>query len=143
MHKRLSLVFLLIIFFYSSRVAFATLFINEIMYDLPGSDSTSSKSREWIEVYNSGSSDIPIDASKWRIYDGAANKTINGEVDFSIPALSYVIFAGNKDTFLAEHTSFSGLVYDTGITSLNNSGATLKILDQNGNVVDSVTYIFS
>jgi hypothetical protein len=64
-------------------------------------------------------------------------------VDFSIPALSYVIFAGNKDTFLAEHTSFSGLVYDTGITSLNNSGATLKILDQNGNVVDSVTYTSS
>lgn len=143
MHKRLILVFLLIIFFYSSRVAFATLFINEIMYDLPGSDSTSSKSREWIEVYNSGSSDIPIDASKWRIYDGAANKTINGEVDFSIPALSYVIFAGNKDTFLTEHTSFSGLVYDTGITSLNNSGATLKILDQNGNVVDSVSYTSS
>jgi hypothetical protein len=67
------------------------------------------------------------------IYDGSANRTINDQVNFSG---AYVIFAGDKDTFLSDNPGFSGIVYDTGITSLNNTGATLKLLDQNGSAVD-------
>ena len=141
--KKVILFLIGLLFFPPFHFAFAGLVINEIMYDLSGADSTSSKSREWIEVYNNGASDVAIDASTWRVYDGSANRTINGEVDFSISAGSYVIFAGDKDTFLADHSGFSGTVYDTGITSLNNTGATLKILDQDGNVVDSVIYASS
>ncbi|MDR3519829.1 MAG: lamin tail domain-containing protein [Candidatus Pacebacteria bacterium] len=143
MSKKLILVFVCVVFFSSFHVAFASLTINEIMYDLSGSDSVNGKSREWIEIYNSDSSDVSVDASKWRIYDGGENRTINGGTDFSVPANSYVIFAGDKDTFLADNPNFSGTVYDTGITSLNNTGATLKILDQDGNVVDAVTYTSS
>ncbi|MFA5778230.1 MAG: lamin tail domain-containing protein [Candidatus Paceibacterota bacterium] len=143
MSKKLILVFVGIIFFSGFHFAFAGLVINEIMYDLSGSDSTNSKSREWIEIYNSDSSEISIDASKWRIYDGGSNRTINGEVNFSIPALAYIILAGDKDTFLTDHVGYSGVVYDTGITSLNNTGATLKILDQDGNVVDTAIYASS
>ncbi|HBA45492.1 hypothetical protein A2W67_01775 [Candidatus Nomurabacteria bacterium RIFCSPLOWO2_02_40_28] len=139
MAKKVALFFITLVFFSSCQVAFASLTITEIMYDLSGSDSTSSKSREWIEVYNSGSV-LQVDASKWRVYDGAGNRTINGEVDFTIPAGGYIIFAGDKDTFLSDHPNFSGTVYDTGITSLNNTGANLKILDQDGEVIDLVTY---
>jgi hypothetical protein len=140
MYKKLILVLAVVVLFLSSHIAYASLVINEIMYDLSGSDSASSKSREWIEIYNSDASEVVIDASKWRIYDGSANRTINGEDNFSIPANSYVILAGDKDTFLADHAGFSGTVYDTGITSLNNTGDTLKILDQDLNSVDFVTY---
>ncbi len=143
MSKKLILVFAGVIFFFSYHLVFASLSIDEIMYDLSGSDSTNSKSGEWVEVYNPDGSAVSVDASKWRIYDGSANRTINDETDFSIPANSYVVFAGDKDTFLADNPNFSGTVYDTGITSLNNNGATLKILDQDGNVVDSVTYTSS
>lgn len=140
MSKKLILVFVSVIFFSSCRLVFASLTIDEIMYDLSGSDSTNGKSGEWIEIYNPDSDAVSVDASKWRIYDGSANRTINDETDFSIPGNSYVIFAGDKDTFLADNPNFSGTVYDTGITSLNNTGATLKLLDQDGNIVDSVTY---
>ena len=141
MSKKLILVLMIVVFFFSlGRFVYASLAINEIMYDLSGSDSVSGKSREWIEIYNPDLSNVSIDASKWRIYDGSGNRTINGGVNFSIPSLSYVIFAGDKDTFLVDNPSFSGVVYDTGITSLNNTNATIKILDQNGNTVDSVTY---
>ena len=143
MSKKLILVFVGVIFFSSFHFVLASLLINEIMYDVSGSDSVNSKSREWIEIYNPDSSAVSIDASKWRIYDGGENKTINNEINFSIPANSYVIFAGDKTTFLADNPNFSGTVYDTGITSLNNTGATLKLIDQNGNVVDSVTYTSS
>ncbi|HEV7423979.1 MAG TPA: lamin tail domain-containing protein, partial [Candidatus Paceibacterota bacterium] len=140
MPKKIILFLIGAVFFYSFHFVFASLSINEIMYDLSGSDSANSKSREWIEIYNPDSSDVSIDASKWRIFDGSANRTINDQVDFSIPSNSYVIFAGDKDTFLADHPGFSGTVYDTGITSLNNTGTTLKILDQDLNTVDSVAY---
>jgi len=143
MSKKVILFFVSVVFFLGFHFAFAGLFINEIMYDLSGSDSTNNKSREWIEVYNSSADDVSIDASKWRFYDGGANRTINGEVNFSIPALSYVIFAGDKDNFLLDHPGFFGIVYDTGITSLNNTGATLKILDQDSNTIDLVTYASS
>jgi hypothetical protein len=55
-------------------------------------------------------SDVAIDASKWRIYDGSENRTINDQTDFTIPADSYVILAGDKDTFLADNPNFSGMV---------------------------------
>lgn len=143
MFKKLILVLTLVFFLFGFKIARAGIVINEIMYDLPGSDSTNSKSREWIEVYNSGVADVSIDASKWRFYDGGANRTINGEVNFIIPANSYMIFAGDKDIFLLDHQGFRGVVYDTGLTSLNNTTATLKILDQDGNIADEVAYISS
>ncbi len=139
MSKRIIL-FISFLFFSSCHLAHASLVINEVMYDLSGADSTNGKSREWIEIYNPDTIDVSIDASKWRIYDGSANRTINNLANFSVLAGSYVIFAGNKDTFLLDHAGFGGVVYDTGITSLNNTGATLKILDQNLNPVDSVSY---
>ncbi|MFA5931979.1 MAG: lamin tail domain-containing protein [Candidatus Paceibacterota bacterium] len=142
MKKSIS-VFVLVFFFSACRLAFAGLSINEINYDLSGSDSINGKSREWVEIYNSGSNEVSVDASKWRFYDGGGNRTINGEVNFSIPANGYVIFTGDKDTFLAEHSSFAGSVYDTGFTSLNNTGTTLKILDQDGSVIDEVSYTTS
>ncbi len=143
MHKKLTLVFVVIVFFLFSHLALASLSINEVMYDLSGSDSTNSKSREWIEIYNSSSSEVPVDATKWRIYDGSGNRTLNGEVNFSFPGNSYVVFAGDKDTFLIDHPGFSGTVYDTSISSLNNTGATIKILDADGNSLDSMTYTSS
>ncbi len=143
MYKKIVLVLSVVAFFFVYNFAFASLVINEIMYDLSGSDSTSSKSREWVEVYNPDGVNVDVDASKWRIYDGSANRTINGEVNFSIPAGGYIIFAGDKDAFLLDHAGFSGIVYDTGITSLNNAGAILKVLDQDLNIIDSVTYASS
>lgn len=138
--KKIIWIWLAILLMFPCRFALASLIINEIMYDLSGADSTGGKSREWVEIYNNGANDVAIDASLWRFYDGGANRTINGEVDFSIPAGAYIVFAGDKDTFIADHNGFSGTVYDTGMTTLNNTGATLKILDQDGNVVDSVAY---
>jgi len=140
MSKKFIFVLAVVVFFFGFKFASAeSLIINEIMYDLSGSDTTDSKSREWVEIYNSGP-EITIDASKWRFYDGSNNRTINGEEDFTVPADAYIVLAGDKTTFLSDHSGFSGIVYDTGMTSLNNTGKTLEILDQDGNPVDSVDY---
>ena len=144
MPNRFLPLFILFIFLANWHFVYADLVINEVMYDLSGADSTNSKSREWVEVYNNGSSDINIDASIYRIYDGGANRTINGENNFTIPALSYVVWAGDKDTFLVDHPGFSGTVYDTGITTLSNTGANLKIIRTDTvDPIDSFVYTSS
>lgn len=48
---------------FTARFAYATLSINEVMYDAPGGDTDA----EWVEVYNPGSS--PIDVSDIYIAD--------------------------------------------------------------------------
>ena len=88
MSKKTFLVLLGFVFLFSFNIARASLLINEVMYDLSGSDSLNSKSREWVEIYNPDSSKVDIDATKWRFYDGSNNRTINNETNFSISAMS-------------------------------------------------------
>jgi len=112
--------------------------ISEIMYDLPGTDSK----HEWIEILNT--SDTEIDLTGWKFNDGS-NHLLNeppkngGQGSLKILAGEYLILTGDATTFLTDHPGFSGTVIDT-VMSLKNTSATLKILDSEGNEIDSVTY---
>ena len=64
MSKKAVFFFITFIFFSGFHFAFASLTINEIMYDLSGADSTNGKSREWVEIYNPDASAVSIDATK-------------------------------------------------------------------------------
>lgn len=116
----------------------ANIVINEIMYNLEGSDS----GREWIEILNI--SDTEIDLNGWKFNDGSnhgLNKPPinNGQGSLKILADEYAILTGNAATFLASHPGFSNTVIDT-VMSLKNTSATLKIFDSESNEIDSVTY---
>jgi hypothetical protein len=118
--------------FFGFRFAQAGLIINEIMYDLEGTDT----GREWIEIYNP---DETIEITEdWRFNDGSSH-WMNNQEPFSISGNSYFILASNKDTFLSDHLGFSGTVIDTTM-NLNNTEGTVKILNASGNEVDSVNY---
>ncbi len=126
------------------------LVINEIMYDLEGSDTatTTSKGREWVELYNKSGREITLTGgnSGWRFNNGSKNHLLNEPAargSMAIPAGGYVILAGDAATFLADHNGFSGAVIDTGMTSLNNTSAILKISAPDGAVIDEVTYYSS
>ncbi len=112
--------------------------INEIMYNLPGTDSK----HEWIEILNNSSSEINL--IDWKFNDGS-NHTLNeppqngGQGSLIIPAGEYAILTGNAIMFLADHSGFSGTVIDT-VMSLKNTTSVLKILDPTGNEIDSITY---
>jgi hypothetical protein len=124
-----------------SAYASGSLSISEIMYDASGADS----GHEWVEAYNSGSTTITLvggsGSGSWRFNDGSnhflAQTPAMGTL--SIPAGGYVIFADDAPTFLADHASFSGTLIDTTI-NLPNTGGTVKIIDGDGNVVDSISY---
>jgi len=119
------------------------LVINEIMYDLEGSDTLNNKSREWVEIYNNSGRAITLTGSNsgWRFNDGS-NHLLNepaAQGSMTIPVGGYAVLAGDALTFLIDHSGFSGTVIDT-VISLKNSTSTVKIIAPSGTVIDEVTY---
>jgi hypothetical protein len=133
MFKKIILISAGVFLFFGGNIVLANVSINEIMYDLEGTDTN----REWIELYNSSETAVDI-TEDWRFNDGSSHLMNNQEI-FSIPANSYIILASNKDTFLSEHVGFLGIVIDT-VMNLNNEGDILKILDATGSTIDTITY---
>jgi hypothetical protein len=118
--------------------AFAKVSINEIMYDVKDLSDTD---HEWVELYNDGDTTSLVG---WKWNDGSSH-TLNtppvngGQGTLSIGHNDYIILSGNAATFMQDHPGFSGTVIDT-VMSLNNTGATLSVLDQAGTIEDSVKY---
>ena len=110
------------------------LIINEVMYDLDGTDS----GREWIEVYNdSGSS---LDIADYKFFESNTNHSLSLDSASSIiPAGGYAVIADNVTKFKADNVSFSGILFDSAF-SLNNSGEALVLKDPEGNILDEYTY---
>lgn len=121
--------------------AHASVIINEIMFDLSGTDTD----REWIELYNDSSSEVSLEGYKFN--DGANHglntPPVNGGVgSLSIPPNGFAVLAANASVFKSEHSSYSGILIDT-VMSLTNDGDSISLVDGNNDVVDSVTYTSS
>lgn len=118
-------------------LSYAQIEITEIMYNLEGAD----KKREWIEVYNSGGSDINL--TDWRFNDGSNHKFAippekGGQGSIILEPNTYAIIASNATTFLSEHTVDVSVI-DT-VMSLNNTAETLQIKNSEGIIVNEVSY---
>ncbi|MBI2007530.1 MAG: lamin tail domain-containing protein, partial [Candidatus Blackburnbacteria bacterium] len=127
MPKLLPVISLLTFFFllFSNTVAAATtdIIINEIMYDLPGSDTD----REWIEIYNKGSSSI--DLTNWRFQEGSTKHTLNSyQGGMILGPGNYAVIIDNPTGFLGDHGGFSGMIIDSSF-SLSNTGENLGLLE--------------
>lgn len=110
--------------------------INEIMYDLPGADD----SREWIELYNNGTSSVAI--ADWRLNENDTNHLLHIKQGTStLPAGGYAVIANDSIKFFADHNGFNGPVFDSAF-SLSNDGETITL--KNGDlIIDTVTYASS
>ena len=119
-------------------LAKASVYINEIMYDIDGSDDK----KEWVEIYNDSADEINL--KDWRFYDGS-NHILNeppangGRGSLVLPAYSYAIFSSDATTTVANSPAYSGAVIDT-VMSLGNTSETLKIIDASGAIIDAVSY---
>ncbi len=125
------------VFLVWASVTNAQIVINEIMYDLDGSDS----GKEWIEILNNGSEDVDIIG--WRFFEAETNHKINlidgKNLNFLIPKNSYAIIVDNFDKFSVSHPNFSGLVFDSAF-SLSNSGENLILRNSDLNDIDNISY---
>lgn len=115
-------------------VATAAVTITEAMYNPAGSDT----GREWIELHNSGSEAVELTSGQkgWKVNDGANHILAN---TLTVPPGGFVIIASNPVAFAAQYGS--GLVVTKSAISLNNTSGTLSLLDAEGKVVDTVSYI--
>jgi PKD repeat protein len=110
--------------------------INEIMYDPLGTDSQ----KEWIELYNNGSTSVNI--TDWVLSDQ------DGPDDFIFPQLSFppgsyiVIHTGDgvNETDFSDGTS-NLYMFDSG-TFLENTGDDILLVNSTGGSVDYVAFDF-
>ncbi len=130
------------------EVGFASLRLNEIMYDLPGPDKTEAgDSREWVEIFNDGPGPITLSGGSgvgsWKFLDSSgshllAKASLTGSM--TIPAGGYAILAGDAPTFLKEHPNLSGTVIDT-VMNLKNSQEIIKLRDGEGNIASEAFWV--
>jgi len=105
------------------------------MYDPAGTDS----GHEWIEVYNDGTSSIPL--TDWKLSEGGTNHnivTVSGDHTFAPGA--YAVIAQSATKFQADHPGFKAELFHSAF-SLGNSGATITLRDKSLTDVDSVSYV--
>jgi hypothetical protein len=127
------------------RKDFATtqLAINEINYNPPGGGANE-RQREWIELYNYGTSDI--DLAGWQISDSSATDDLQqGNGTMIVPAGGYAIITANPTDVYTFYTVDPGAIRiqvdDSMIgNGLSDSSDTITILDSLGSSVDIVTY---
>ncbi len=133
---------LLVLFITMIPISLADITINEIM-SRPISDESLN---EWIELYNSGSS---IDIAGWKIGDNNDNDTLEGgkygKAGTMIPANSYALITDDNtrvyDNFNTSSSAIRIYVDDASIgNGLSNSGETLYLYDNNGNIIQQLTF---
>lgn len=114
---------------------YAGVVITEIMYDLEVADTE----REWIEIQNTGSSQV--DLTGWKLFEANTNHGITASLPQTLILQSgaYAIIADNTEKFLLDQPSFSGTLFGSSF-SLSNTGEALVL--RNADLVDSdaVTY---
>jgi len=135
MKCKIILLFVILLFILATNTK--ALRINEIMYDLPGSDS----GREWIEIYNNESQSINL--TGWKFYENNANHAlnlINGT--WILENYSFAVIADNSDLFLQDNPSFNGTLFDSAF-SLSNSNEIIAIKNSSLDFMDNVTYFSS
>src|SRR3989338_1209441 len=112
-----------------------TVVINEIMYDVSGTDSD----REWIEIYNGGTSSV--DVSSWKFFEEGSNHSLTVHIGSAvIPADGYAMIVDSPDAFLLDWPDYSGRILDSSWSSFTNTGESLALKDGAGVVVNEITY---
>ena len=110
---------------------FGDILINEILAD--PSPIVGLPDAEFVELFNTTDSDI--DLSNWTFSDASSSSTITSAI---VPAQDFLIITSNSAVSLFE--PFGTTVGVSSFPSLNNTGDNLSIKDQNGVLIDSVSY---
>jgi len=130
---KLTSIFLAVLFTFPF-VIHAQVYITEIMYDVPGTDT----GREWVEVQNRGTE--TVDFSTYKLFEANTNHRIDAEGNTSILSGSYVVIADDITKFKIDHPSYSGPLFSSSF-SLSNSGEEIAIRTNDGIVTNSVLYV--
>lgn len=108
--------------------------INEVMYS-----PSSGTEYEWFEIYNSGSYSVNMFLWKWKDETGTLRTISNASVNLN--AYQYAVICQDSSAVRQYHTGFSGLIFQTTWSALNNDTDNVVVLDGTGYKIDSLRYI--
>ncbi len=108
--------------------------INEIMYNLPGSDDW-----EWIELYQNDSQCINL--STWKLYESGSNHGLTlKQGNSTICENEYAIISRSTTQFLINYSAFNGTLFKASF-SLLNTGEYIAIKNAStGTIFDDINY---
>lgn len=107
--------------------------ITEIMYNPDGADD----GREWVEIYNNGTS--TVDITSWKFFESDTNHNltlIKGQA--KIAGGEYAVIANDDEKFLIDFPDYQGALFKSSF-SLNNDGEILVIKNSDLKI-DEVNY---
>ncbi|PIT88538.1 MAG: hypothetical protein COU29_02040 [Candidatus Magasanikbacteria bacterium CG10_big_fil_rev_8_21_14_0_10_36_32] len=107
--------------------------INEI-----GAYATST--HEWIEIWNKGSDSV--DLSGWKFWENNTNHGLSvSTTDSIIDSGEYAVICQDANQFLVDFPSFSGSIFDSSWSGLNESGEEIGIKDSENNFIEQFSYV--
>ncbi len=117
-----------------AHTLYAQVVIDEIMYDVSGSDS----GREWIEVINIGHD--AFDFTKWKVFENEKNHAIKSFKGTEILSPNTIaVIADDPQKFLADHPDYPGILFESAF-SLSNEGEMLGLKDSSLHLAHEITY---
>lgn len=136
-------ILLFIIFLFNPLSALAaapSITITEIAASLP-------QDQEWLEIFNTGEN--PIDISEWRLAEGFIESQPQGskhkftayQGDLIIEPKEYAVIANDAASFVEKYPSFQGTLIDSSWSSLKESGEFLRLINDQGAIIEEFTYI--
>jgi hypothetical protein len=112
---------------------FYPILINEIMYNLDGSDD----GREWIEIFNNAN--ISVDLTNWKLYEDGTNHGLNIVQGANVLLSNqYAVIVDDKNEFLKDFPSYSGTILNSSF-ALSNDTEELIIKNQDL-FIDNLSY---
>lgn len=102
------------------------------MYDVEGSDTGA----EWIEIYNNGSN--AIDVSTWHFYEAETHHGLIPDGFSELGAEDYALIVQDVEGARSRYGSSLKLIKSS--FSLNNTGETLAMSDEEKNITGSISY---
>lgn len=117
----------------------ARVVINEVYYDV-AEDKGSEPGDEWLELYNAGN--VSVNLKDWTITDNSTTRTINA-IHTLTPG-AYALVAKDHSVWSLHWTVPAGAeIIELGSNignGLSNTGDRLILKDDQGNIVDQISY---
>lgn len=128
--------FLLLGSFFVFNTAFSA--NSDVVISEIGAYATST--HEWVEIYNKGSE--LVDLTGWKFWENSTNHGLSvSTTDAILAPGEYAAIVQDAEQFLLDYPSFTGSIFDSSWSSLNESGEEIGLKYDSVNFIEKFVYL--